>query len=421
MCFDDLASWLRWQESLHPNAIDLGLERVRQVLDRLGWTRPNYPIVTIGGTKGKGSSVALLERVLSAAGYRIGALTSPHLRRYNERIRIAEQEISDASLIAAFERIDAARGDVSLTFFEFNTLAALLTFATAGLDVLLLEVGLGGRLDAVNVVDPDIAVVTSVALDHCEWLGYDVESIGREKAGIYRGHRPALFGSLNPPASVVQKARELHAEFLQLGVDFHYTLDAREWNWQMREHRIEHLPLPKLFGATQVNNAATCLAVLQCLSARVPVTRAAIDQGLRSVNLLGRFQSVATRQRLWILDVAHNPASAHTLADNLRALPTAGRTVAVCGILGDKDIEAIAEELAPFIDEWIVVPLPSLRALPPQTLAQRLGGGGATCVVVESSIEAAAVAACARTTAQDRIVVFGSFLTVGPMLDWLEE
>ena len=419
MRFNDLASWLRWKESLHPNAIDLGLARVKQVLERLAWSRPSYPIVTIGGTKGKGSTVALLERVWSAAGYRVGAFTSPHLRRYNERIRIGEREIADESLVTAFERIDEARGDVSLTFFEFNTLAALLTFETAGLDIMLLEVGMGGRLDAVNIVDSDIAVVTSIALDHCEWLGYDVESIGREKAGIYRADRPALFGSPNPPVSVVQTAKEIRARFLQLGKDFDYVLHEGQWDWRMQDKSVLALPLPNLFGATQVSNAATSLAVVECLSARLPVTRAAIEDGLRTLSLPGRFQVLDLRERRWILDVAHNPASARTLAENLRALPSTGRTVAICGILGDKDIEAIASELAAIVDEWIVVPLPSPRALPVMESAQRLVGGGARTITNSSTIEAAAAQALNLTTSEDRIAVFGSFLTVGPMLDWL--
>ena len=408
MRFDDLASWLRWQESLHPNAIDLGLARVVEVLERLGWTRPHYPIVTIGGTKGKGSTVALLERILSAAGYRVGAFTSPHLRRYNERIRIAEREISDASLLAAFARIDAARDDVSLTFFEFNTLAALLVFETAGLDVMLLEVGMGGRLDAVNVVDADVSVVTSVALDHCEWLGNDVESIGREKAGIYRAHRPALFGSRNPPASVVQTALDLHANFLRLDRDFGYAIHEETWDWFMQGKKWANLPRPWLFGATQVSNAATSLAVLECLSERLPVSRAAIEQGLSSVDLPGRFQSLTRAGRLWILDVAHNAASARTLAENLRALASSGRTLAICGILGDKDIEAIAQEMAAFVHQWIVVPLLSPRALPTDELAKRLSAGGARDVTVAPSIESAAAQAQTSATTQDRIVVFGS-------------
>jgi dihydrofolate synthase/folylpolyglutamate synthase len=285
---------------------------------------------------------------------------------------------------------------------------------------MLLEVGMGGRLDAVNIVDPDVAVVTSIALDHCEWLGYDLESIGREKAGIYRAHRPALFGSPNPPSSVVQTARDIDARFLQSGKDFGYALGDGQWDWFMGGARLDGLPLPRLFGATQVLNATTSLAVLECLNTRVPVNRIAIEQGLRTVNLPGRFQRVDARERLWILDVAHNPASARTLAENLRALPTAGRTLTICGILGDKDIEAIAHELASVVDEWIVVPLSSPRALPVEELAKRLAAGGATSISTAPSIESAIAQAHTSTTDRDRIVVFGSFLTVGPMLDALE-
>lgn len=420
MRFARLADWLSWQETLHPKAIDLGLERLQRTLGRLGWRRPACPIVTVGGTNGKGSCVALLSRILQAAGYRVGTFTSPHLLRYNERIAIDGREISDASLIAAFERIDAARAAETLTFFEFNTLAALLVFETANLDAIVLEVGLGGRLDAVNVVDADVALVTSIALDHCDWLGPDVETIGAEKAGIFRPNRPAVFGSSAMPSSIHRRAQEIGSHLLQLGVDFGYERDAPTWAWWSgRGPRIESLPFPGLLGNAQFDNAAAVLQVLQCLSARLTVPRSALESGLQSVRLAGRFQ-VVHRRAQWILDVAHNPAAAATLAAQLRLENHRGRTLAVCGILGDKDIEAIARELHGCFDEWIVAGLSGARAVAPDELAERLRKQGADVVAIATSVAAACEIAHRRATADDRIVVFGSFLTVGPALEWLE-
>jgi dihydrofolate synthase/folylpolyglutamate synthase len=428
MRFSRLADWLSWQETLHPTAIDLGLDRLRTTLDQLGWRQPTCPVITIGGTNGKGSSVALLSQILACAGYRVGAFTSPHLLRYNERIVIDGREISDASLMAAFERIDNARGAQTLTFFEFNALAALLVFETAGLDVIILEVGMGGRLDAVNVVDADVALVTSIALDHCDWLGSDVETIGREKAGIFRAHRPAVFGSMQMPASVRASAEQLGSDLLTLGADFGFTRTNDGWSWWRSKGaaRFDDLPAPALYGETQFENAAAVLQVLDSLASRLPVSRAALESGLRSVRLNGRFQIVALARAdgvpiEWILDVAHNPAAAKTLADQLRLQGGRRRTIAVCGILGDKDIDGIAALLRESFDEWLVAGLEGARAVAPEELAARLRQCGANVVATAASVEAACVLAEQRGRAGDRIVVFGSFLTVGPALDWLEK
>jgi dihydrofolate synthase/folylpolyglutamate synthase len=412
---------LSWQETLHPQAIDLGLERLQRTLERLDWRRPACPIVTVGGTNGKGSCVALLSQILRAAGYRVGTFTSPHLIRYNERIVIDGREISDASLIAAFERIDAARADETLTFFEFNALAALLVMETANLDAIVLEVGLGGRLDAVNVVAADVALVTSIALDHCDWLGPDVETIGAEKAGIFRPNRPAVFGSRAMPASIRRRAQEIGSDLLQLGVDFGFERDAERWAWWSARGaaRIEGLPFPGLFGDAQFDNAAAVLQVLDSLSARLAVPRDALESGLQAVQLAGRFQVVRKREQ-WILDVAHNPAAAATLAAQLRREGNRRRTLAVCGILGDKDIEAIARELRGSFDEWIVAGLSGARAVAPDELAARLRKEGAPVVAIAASVAAACEMARHRASADDRIVVFGSFLTVGPALEWLQ-
>jgi dihydrofolate synthase/folylpolyglutamate synthase len=419
--FSSLADWLSWQETLHPRSIDLGLERLRRTLDRLGWKRPACPVITVGGTNGKGSCVALLSRILGCAGYRVGTFTSPHLRRYNERITIAGSEISDASLVAAFERIDAARGEDTLTFFEFNTLAALLVFETAGLDAIVLEVGMGGRLDAVNVVDPDVAVVSSISLDHCDWLGADVEKIGAEKAGIFRPQRPAIFGSLDMPRSLADHAAAIGADLLRLGVDFDFQREDTVWSWRSlrRGVGIERLPPPALIVNAQYDNASAVLQALYCLRERLPVPRAAIEAGLRTVGLPGRFQVIRGAVD-WILDVAHNPAAARTLAEQLRQDPQR-RTWAVCGILGDKDVEGIVRELAGCFVGWIIAGLDGVRALAPQQLAERLSSAGATVVGTAATVQAACESASALAAHGERIVVFGSFLTVGPALQWLEE
>lgn len=418
-----LADWLRWQETLHPSSIDLGLERMHRTLQRLGWRQPACPVITVAGTNGKGSTVALTARILRAAGYRVGTFTSPHLIRYNERIVIDGREVSDESLVAAFERIDAARGDDTLTFFEFNTLAALLVFDTAGLDAIVLEVGLGGRLDSVNAVDADVAIVTSIALDHCDWLGSDVETIGREKAGIFRAGKPAVFGSREMPASIAAVAQQMDTPLLRLGHDFDWRRDGERWSWRGRAGGYEDLPRPALHGELQFDNASAVLCALECLSSRLPITREAIEQGLSDVTLPGRFQVVRRAQPAgveWILDVAHNPAAAQALAGQLAARPSGGRTIAVCGILGDKDIEGIACALRGAFDAWIVVGLQSPRAVPVDVLSQRLSKMDATVASTASDVAAGCEAAQAMSQSGDRIVVFGSFLTVGPALEWLQ-
>ena len=420
MRFTQLSDWLRWQEGLHPNPIDLGLTRAAQTLQRLGWQQPTCPVITVAGTNGKGSCVALLASILGSAGYRVGCFTSPHIHSYNERITLAGERISDATLIAAFERIDAARGADTLTFFEFNALAALLSFEAAALDAIVLEVGLGGRLDAVNIVDADVALVSSIALDHCEWLGNDVEAIGREKAGILRKQRPAVFGARAMPASIRQVAEQLGAPLQQLGVDFDYQRDAQQWHWRGRQSTYAGLPLPALAGAIQFDNASAVLAVLECLRERLPLPRSAIDAGLRTVALPGRFQCLA-RAPEWRVDVAHNPAAAATLASLLQEHPCAGRTLAVVGVLGDKDIEGIAAALAPCIDDWIVAGLAGARTLPVEQVAQRLQHGGARILATAPSVAEACSLAAARAAPQDRVIAFGSFLTVAAALDWFEQ
>jgi dihydrofolate synthase/folylpolyglutamate synthase len=417
--FKSLADWLAWQETLHPNAIDLGLDRLQRTLGRLGWQRPTCPVITVAGTNGKGSCVALTARILGEAGYLVGTFTSPHLLRYNERIAIDGVEVSDEALIAAFGRIDAARGEDTLTFFEFNAAAALLVLADARPDAVVLEVGLGGRLDAVNVVDADVALVTSIDLDHCDWLGHDRETIGREKAGIFRAGRPAIFGSRDMPASIREVAQQVGADLQRLGHDFDWVRSEDRWTWRGRTGEQRDLPAPALHGEIQYNNAAAVLAALDALQVRLPVPRSAIERGLQTVKLSGRFQVVRQsnpRPIEWILDVAHNPAAAHTLAAQLAARKGGGRTIAVCGVLSDKDVEGIVGELRSSFDAWVIVGLQGARALAPEALAARVRNVGANVEAVATDVAAGCLAAEALAQAGDRIVVFGSFLTVGPAL-----
>jgi dihydrofolate synthase/folylpolyglutamate synthase len=419
--FERLDDWLDWQQQLHPATIDLGLRRISNVLARAGWSRPRAPVITVGGTNGKGSCVALLDAVLRANGYRVATFTSPHLVDYRERIRIDGAMVSEASLIAAFERAADALGPDSLTFFEFNTLAALLVFETAVPDVIVLEVGLGGRLDSVNVVDPDVAVVVSIGLDHMDWLGPDLESIGREKAGIFRAGRPAVFGTPEPPQSVRERARELGARLQVRGTDFDgRAVGAAGWDFTIGDRvELAALPLPSLSGAVQVANAATALMALHQLRDRLPLSRAAIVQGLQSALLPGRFQRVADARGFeWVLDVAHNPAAATTLAANLRAQPVTGRTLAVCGMLGDKDVPGVIGTLREAIDLWFAATAEGPRAIDADELGRRARDAGVHLqpagTVPEAMRRAAEVA-----RAGDRIVVFGSFHVVGPALTLL--
>lgn len=419
MRFATLDQWLAWQESLHPRAIDLGLERVQGVAAALGVGRFEVPVVTVGGTNGKGSCVALLESILRAGGYRVGAFTSPHLVRYHERIRIDGREITDAQVLDAFARIDAARGATSLTFFEFNTLAALLTFHAARLDAILLEVGLGGRLDAVNIVDADVALLTSIGLDHCDWLGSTREEIGREKAGIFRRGRPAVLGAPPIPDSVRESARRIGALLREPGADYFYARRNDTWDWHNARTRHDALPLPALVGRPQLDNAAAVLAVLEELRAPLPVARQALLAGLESVELPGRFQRVPGRIE-WILDVAHNPDAAVRLADTLEALSAHPRTIAITGILRDKDARAIVAALAPHVAQWIAVDLPGPRGMTGAQLRELCAASGDARWSTASSVADACARASVAGDDGDRILVFGSFLTVGPALEWLK-
>jgi dihydrofolate synthase/folylpolyglutamate synthase len=415
--FARLEQWLEWQQAAHPRVIDLGLERVARVLARTGWRGFRQPVITIGGTNGKGSCVALVDSMLRAAGYRVGTFTSPHLVDYRERIRIDGEWISEASLVAAFERIADARGEDSLTFFEFNTLAALLVLETAAPDAVVLEVGLGGRLDAVNVVDADVAVIVSVGLDHMEYLGPDVESIGREKAGIFRAGRPAICGMCVPPCSVTAAARALGSALSVRGREFD-GIEHADGRWDYRDAQgvLQELPPPALEGVAQVGNAATALAALRGLSERLPLSLEAIERGLAQVRLPGRFQRVPAANGFeWVFDVAHNPDAAAVLAANLARHRVPGRTLAVCGMLSDKDVPAVLAALQGSVDLWFAATTDGPRGLSDKDLADHAARVG-TLMVPGGTVPDAMQAVARMAQPGDRVVVFGSFHTVGPAL-----
>jgi dihydrofolate synthase / folylpolyglutamate synthase len=412
-----LAAWLARQERSHPSSIDLGLARVSEVARRLGLLTPGSgTTITVGGTNGKGSTVAFLDGILRAAGKRVGRFTSPHLSRYNERICIDGIEASDAALIASFARIDAERGDITLTFFEYNALAALDLFAQARVDVRVLEVGLGGRLDATNMIDADVSIVTSIGIDHVEWLGPTREEIGREKAGIFRAGRPAVLGSADMPRSIHERIAELGAREVLPGRDFAATAHGEVWDFDCGEFHLRDLPRPVLTGTHQTGNAATALAALVHAGFGPALTSFAVTQALRTTRIRGRFQ-ILPGDVEWIFDVAHNVPAAEGLRDNLATLPRR-RTLAVCGVLGDKDIAGITQVLAGSFDAWIIAGLQGPRAVPAEDLRSRLPPG-TSVIGAEHDVVAACRAARAAAMPGDRIVVFGSFLTVGPALEFL--
>jgi dihydrofolate synthase/folylpolyglutamate synthase len=415
--FGTVGAWLAWQQVAHPVEIDPGLERVGEVWRRLG-SPLHATVLTVGGTNGKGSVTAYLDAILSAAGYQTGLFSSPHLVRYQERIRVQGREAADEALLEAFAAIDAARGEISLSFFEWNALAAFLVLARARVDVAVLEVGMGGRLDAVNLLDADAAAVVSVGLDHREWLGDSIEAIGAEKAAIFRAGRPAIYGSRQMPQSVARHAAAIGARLKRIGTDFDYVERADGWDYVGFGSRRRELPLPALQGTPQLGNAAVALAILEAIEPALLVPDEAVRAGLAGVRLPGRFQ-VAPGPPEWIFDVAHNPAAAETLAASLAARPCGGRTIAVCGILADKDVEGIVGALTGEISRWIVVGLEGPRAVAPAVLAERVSRAGAASVLAAADVAAGMAQARAELAPRDRAVVFGSFLTVGPALAWL--
>jgi dihydrofolate synthase/folylpolyglutamate synthase len=412
-----LSDWLSLLERRHHRAIDLGLERVAEVREAARLA-PAFPIITVGGTNGKGSTCAMLEAMLSHAGHRVGLYSSPHLLRYNERVRVRMREASDESLVAAFERIEVARGEVPLTYFEFGTLAAMDLFMRDGVDVAVLEVGLGGRLDAVNAFDAQCAVVTTVDFDHMEYLGNTREAIGFEKAGIYRPGRPALCCDEDPPVALVRHAEHIGARLQMMARDFGYRASAHDWQYWSTRGKKAGLPHPALRGTYQLANAAGAIAALEAIREALPVEMNAIRRGLVEVSLPGRLQVLPGRPQV-VLDVAHNPQAARVLAESLQAMPPA-RTIGVFGMLSDKDAAGVVSAMAKQVDQWLVCSLPGPRGASADDLAKV-----ALAVRPEAVVERCASPGSAWLLAKelakddDRIVAFGSFYTVSGVMQTL--
>lgn len=414
-----LEVWLKYLEALHPSAIDMGLERVRDVAGRLALHSSAVKIV-VGGTNGKGSTCAMLESILLAAGYKVGLYTSPHLIRFNERARVNGDIVTDDVLTRHFELVELARENVSLTYFEYTTLAVLKLFAESELDVIVLEVGLGGRLDAVNIVDADCSIITSVDIDHVDWLGDTREKIGFEKAHIFRSGKPAIVSDPAPPQTLLNYAGEIGADLWLFGRDFNYSGDRQQWAFGGREQRRNALAYPALRGANQLLNASAALAALESLRDRLAVPQQAVRQGLLQASLPGRFQ-ILPGQPTIILDVAHNPHAAAVLEKNLGNMGFHPYTYAVFGMLADKDIAAVVQHMAPRIDHWFCAALPGPRGLTSEATANKLrevlaqpGSKAPKDVQIStySNVKDAFVAARSKSNLDDRIVVFGSFLTV---------
>jgi len=414
-----LDEWLAHCERLHPSTIDMTLSRMTELKARLGLAF-KVPVVTVAGTNGKGSTCAMLEAVGLQAGYRVGLYIKPHFVHFEERCRVNGAMVSAADLVPHFEAVEQARGDIALTYFEFTTLAIMRLLSQADVDFVILEVGLGGRLDAVNVIDADCAVITSIDLDHMDYLGPDRESIGREKAQIMRPGKPAIVSDPVPPASLAAHAEAIGADLWLIGRDFNYAGDKQQWGWAGRHKRFNALAYPALRGANQLLNASGMIAVFEALRDRLPVTAQAIRNGLAIVELPGRFQIVPGQPTV-VLDVAHNPHAVATLVNNLDNMPFHPRTRVVFGAMKDKDIASILTRMAPVVDAWYFCDLPVPRAataeeLEAQHAALALKGPGPVSVFRHSDPRAALVAALSASDPADRIVVFGSFYTVGGVL-----
>jgi dihydrofolate synthase/folylpolyglutamate synthase len=417
-----LDDWLAHCERLHPRSIDLTLDRVQRVRQRLG-LRFDVPVFTVAGTNGKGSTCAMLEAILQEAGYKVGVYTSPHLVHFEERCRVGGRIVEAGELLPHFEAIEAAREGEALTYFEFTTLAILRLLASSALDAVVLEVGLGGRLDAVNVIDADCSIITSIDLDHVGLLGNDREAIGREKAGILRAGRPGIVSDPQPPASVIDQARQIGAELRRAGIDFHFDGDKQQWNWSGRARRHSGLAYPALRGANQLLNASGVLAALEAMRDLLPITAQAVRNGLALVQLPGRFQIVPGEPTL-VLDVAHNPHAVATLAHNLDAMGYYPCTHAVFGAMADKDIDGMLQRIGPLVDRWYCCDLPTPRAATARDLAGRVAANRSAALASAELVcsehpkpSSALAAALEAADPTDRILAFGSFFTVGGVLE----
>ena len=414
-----LDAWLSYIEALHPKSIAMGLDRVKTVVDRLV-LNPSIPIITVAGTNGKGSTCAMLEAIYIQSGYRVGCYTSPHLVRYNERVRVNGQTITDEALCKAFAVVEQARADVALTYFEMGTLAAVWHFVQSDLDVMILEVGMGGRLDAVNVFEPSCAIVTSIDLDHMEFLGDTREKIGLEKAGIYRAATLAICGEENPPKSLIDYGTKIGANLQLINRDFKVKKSRDGWQYEAKKASLK-LPSLALQGDFQLNNAASVICAVQHLNDLLPVLPATIGEALRVVTLMGRFYQV-TESPTIIVDVAHNPQAAKSLAHNLQKTPCAGRTLAVFAMLADKDVEGVIHALAPQISVWYLADIHHVRGAKAEYLQLKLQQeslGQAKPINLFENVSIALQAACKDAGKNDRIIVFGSFYTVAEAIDSL--
>ncbi|MDL2338341.1 MAG: bifunctional tetrahydrofolate synthase/dihydrofolate synthase [Pseudomonadota bacterium] len=414
-----LAGWLARCEQLHPKEIDMGLHRVEQVRARLD-LKFDVPVIAVAGTNGKGSTCAMLESIALRAGYRVGLYSKPHLVHFEERCRVNGEMATEVELIEHFDAVGRARGDIGLTYFEFTTLAIARLLSKAALDLVILEVGLGGRLDAVNAFDADCSVITSIDLDHMEYLGADRESIGREKAGIMRAGRPVIVSDPVPPQSIIDRAREIGADLRRFGVDFNHSGDPQQWAWAGRTRRYNGLAYPGLRGANQLINASGALAAFEAIGDRLPITAQAVRQGFAVLELPGRFQIVPGQPTL-VLDVAHNPHAVAALAQNLDRMGFHPRTHAVFGAMHDKDLAGIFRRMAPIVDSWCFTDLPAARAATAEQLRSlheklALPGPGPVAVSMHADPLVALRHALELADPTDRIVIFGSFLTVGGVL-----
>lgn len=420
MKFNILDDWLVWQEQLHFSEIELGLERCSKVAGRMGLLNPDFTVINIAGTNGKGSSIAMMDAILSNCGYKTGCYTSPHLMRYNERIKINGDEVSNEMLCQSFEQIDNARRDIYLTYFEFGTLAALDIFHRSDIDIALLEVGLGGRLDAVNCFDADVALISTVGIDHTQWLGGDRESIGYEKAGIFRSNTPAVCSDPQPPKSIHQYAYETGAVLYIADIDFDYQLSDNCWAWQSKTSAYENLPLPGQYNSCQVQNAAGVLMVLDILKDKFPINTAAIEKGLRKFNLSGRFQVLAGENKI-ILDVAHNIQAAEVLVSNLEQFQYDGKIHVIIGMLKDKDQKGVMSKLSKIANYWYTVTIPGPRGSSSVALRKELLKSGVTAPIIENDTVADAFSSLQdKIGTNDCTLVMGSFITVGSAIRYLQ-
>jgi dihydrofolate synthase/folylpolyglutamate synthase len=412
-----LDDWLDRLEKLSPDEIVLGLDRVQTILERLVLQRAKV-VFLVAGTNGKGSSVAMLQSLLQEGNASVGSYTSPHIVRYNERIAINGQPATDAQIVAAFERIELVRADVPLTYFEFGTLAALVVFADAKVDTVVLEVGLGGRLDAVNAVEPDASLITNISLDHCDWLGDDVDSIGHEKAGVMRANKPTVFAAVDIPASVPAYAASIGADLLLAGRDYQFDKSGSRWSWRGRNVALAELELPSLSGDFQLANAAGVLALVEASGGQDLLKKEVVNTAFGRVQVLGRMQQIEDDHR-WLLDVAHNPAAAEALAQVLRDRPIGGRTIGLIAMLDDKDVDGVIAPLLDVVDRWVAVTADSPRAIPATELARRVANLSNRACLAAGSVDEAVNFARELAAADDRILVTGSFFVVGPVLDSL--